>query len=138
MYVRELRLDSDYLTACQWWHEDGQNILPKHMMPPEGVVIEKNGHAILMSFLLTTSSSIAFILFTVRHPMFGAPMSTQAQAMAFKELERVARDKGCKILASVSENARLTNNLQESGLEHYPEASFLMKDLCGGANGKKN
>lgn len=115
--VRKLK-DTDYSTLCQWWKDWRWTPPPKDFLPENGtggLMIYKRDIEICAGFIYFTNSLICWNEFIVSNFHYKEKDRKDALRALIVELNRIAKNKGCRYAYTVVKNQNLENIYKELG-----------------------
>ena len=109
--IRKLE-ESDWDTLVNLWKmwPDWQAHPSKAILPENGtggLIVEKNGLAIIAGFIYTTNSKIGWMEWIVSNPDYREDDRKKATALLISGLEHVAKISGCEAVISIGKNKSL-------------------------------
>jgi|TARA_R110000744_G_C19161057_1_gene540490 hypothetical protein len=109
--IRKLE-ESDWDTLVKLWSmwpdwvaHPSQSILPEN--GTGGLIVEKNGLAIIAGFIYTTNSKIGWMEWIVSNSEYRESDRKEATALLISGLEHVAKISGCEAVISIGKNKSL-------------------------------
>lgn len=116
--VRNLQ-EPDYEVLVTWWKDWKWTPPPRDFLPQNGIggiMIEKDGQAIVAGFLYLTNSAVAWSEFIISNKEYRDKDRKDAILFLISELTRIAKECGYKYVYTVVKN----KNLQE----HYLKIGY--------------
>ena len=109
--IRKLK-ESDWDTLVSLWNTwpDWQVHPTKALLPENGtggLIVEKNGKAIIAGFIYTTNSKVGWMEWIVSNADYREDDRKQASELLVSGLEHVAKISGCEAVISIGKNKSL-------------------------------
>ena len=101
MNVRRIVLADDYAVIKTWWERRGTEAPAVVLLPPVGVMVEREGHPVACAFLYQdVGCAVAMVEWEATNPDNTAMESIRALNMVFDFFERFAADLGLAVVLS--------------------------------------
>ena len=110
--IRKLK-ESDWDTLVDLWNmwPDWYKSHPTQALLPEngtgGLIVEKNGTAIIAGFIYTTNSKIGWMEWIVSNADYRESDRKEATKLLISGLEHIAKISGCEAVISIGRNESL-------------------------------
>lgn len=130
LIVRAYNPNTDYDIVRKWWMKRDNVFVRKEWLPNTGVVVDRAGEPICMTWMYITNSKMAQAGWTTTKPGLGARDSHKAVTMALLKIKKMASNLGVTYLQYTSNKRGLTKVLKRLGFEGSDNYTFLV--LKGG------
>ena len=126
--IRKLK-ESDWDTLVSLWKTwpDWQVHPTKALLPENGtggLIVEKNGIAIIAGFIYTTNSKVGWMEWIVSNADYREDDRKQASELLVSGLEHVAKISGCEVILSVGRNKGLIQTHRNLGYTVDKDPSY--------------
>jgi len=126
--IRKLK-ESDWDTLVSLWNTwpDWQVHPTKALLPENGtggLIVEKNGKAIIAGFIYTTNSKVGWMEWIVSNADYREDDRKQASELLVSGLKHVAKISGCEIILSVGRNKGLMQTHRNLGYTVDKDPSY--------------
>jgi len=121
--VRTCRLITEPVTAdalpeiLEWWDDRGEGIMDPQLLPPDGVLARfEDGPPLAAAWLcLIEGTPVAVVDWMIGRPGLGAMTARAACRAVFVELERLAREKGRRMLFATACRQSMAREIEACG-----------------------
>jgi hypothetical protein len=110
MNIRNYK-SSDYSVISEWWKSHKWPVLPEHMLPKTGMIIDN----FCAGFLYKTDSSIAWLEFIISNPSTKKEERADALDILIKGLVNRAKEDGFKTIFTSVEHPSLITKYKNNG-----------------------
>ncbi len=132
MQLRAFNHNADYVMLANWWENHGHPIIDQAALSPIGVVAEKNGVPVAVSFLsLIYGCNQAILSWTTTNPKASLREKHQGVNDCIKSLCSVAKDKEYVNVICFSASKGLTKIIQRHGFNVGKSHDLLAGQLKG-------
>lgn len=111
--------ESDYDVLCKWWKDWRWQAPPRDFLPENGcggLMVSYKGRDIFAGFIYFTNSAVCWSEFIVSDFSFkDKDIRNTAVNILIKEINAIAKEKGCKYIYTVLKNQSLKKTYQEIG-----------------------
>lgn len=125
--------EEDYSVICDWWTKWEWPILPKELLPQDGLggfMVEKNKKPIVAGFVYLTNSKGAWFDFIVSDPDYRENDRDDAVELLISGAEQFCIDLGIKSILHIGKNKGLMNKFNKLGWRVDKEPSYeIMKRI---------
>ena len=140
MQLRPWNIDTDYDTLVKWWDQHDFGRVPKEVLPREGMVVEdENNNRICAGglYMNINEHKFGFMEWVVADPKAKPKLAHKSIKLLIDSLIKLATDKGCVLLYTVTENPGLHKRyVKYHGLSQGENnARTFVKDLTNGKYG---
>jgi hypothetical protein len=111
-------VEEDYKVICDWWTKWEWPILPKELLPQDGLggfMVEKNKKPIVTGFVYLTNSKWALFEFIVSDPDYKENDRNDAVELLVSGAEQFCIDLGIKSIFHIGRNKGLINKFNKLG-----------------------
>ena len=110
--------EEDYEVICDWWTKWEWPILPKELLPQDGLggfVVEKNKKPIVAGFVYLTNSKGAWFDYIVSDPDYREDDRDSAVEQLIDGVQQFCIDLGIKSILHIGKNKGLMNKFNKLG-----------------------
>ena len=119
--------EEDYEVICDWWTKWEWPILPKELLPQDGLggfIVEKNKKPIVAGFVYLTNSKGAWFDYIVSDPSYRDKDRNSAVELLISGAEQFCIDLGIKAILHIGRNKGLINKFNKLGWHVDKEPSY--------------
>ena len=125
--------EEDYEVICNWWTKWDWPILPKELLPQDGLggcMVEKNKKPIVAGFVYLTNSKGAWFDYIVSDPDYREDDRNEAVELLIHGAEQFCIDLGIKAILHIGRNKGLINKFNKLGWHVDKKPSYeIMKRI---------
>ena len=110
--------EEDYEVICDWWIKWKWPVLPKELLPQDGLggfMVEKNKKPIVAGFVYLSNSKIAWFDYIVSDPGYRENDRNEAVELLISGAEQFCIDLGIKAILHIGRNKGLMNKFNKLG-----------------------
>ena len=110
--------EEDYEVICDWWTKWEWPILPKELLPQDGLggfMVEKNKKPIVAGFVYLTNSKGAWFDYIVSDPDYREDDRNEAVELLIRGAEQFCIDLGIKAILHIGRNKGLIDKFNKLG-----------------------
>lgn len=130
MKARLFDFDKDYQRMAMWSEERSFPMIPKELLPPVGVMIEKDDNPVCAGFLYYTNGGVAILDHLISDRKVDRPIRDQCIDYMITYLTQIARENGFKMLSAATNLGGLSKRYEEHGFRSYDKnVTHFSKEL---------
>ena len=109
MLVRAWNRDTDYDTLVKWWTQWEFGVVPKDMLPPDGIIVEDDGVPICAGGLYfeTKKFKLGFMEWIVTDKESLPKQTHKALKLCIDAIIQLGKDNGVKMICTCTKEAAL-------------------------------
>lgn len=134
MHIRPWNLDKDYNTLVRWWTQHEFGIVPKECLPPDGIIVEKDGTPICAGGLyIGVGTQFGFMEWIVGDKTADKRQLHSALKLCIDAIMDLAKSKNMRLVFTVTaEQALQKRYTKYHGMELTENnVKTYLKDLTG-------
>ena len=134
MQLRHWNIDTDYDTLVEWWDHYDFGRVPKEALPRTGMLVEDENKNRICAGGLYIDHKFAFMEWVIVDPKAKPKLAHSSIKLLIDSLVKLAKDKGCILLYTVTENPGLHKRyVKYHGFSQGENKTrSFMKDLTDG------
>lgn len=117
VYTVSMVNDALYEIICVWWQAHRWQVLPRSMLPSNGVVISVDGVPAVAGFLYLTDSKISWLEWIVGNPEMSPFVRRPAIKKLLEVMTQLSDSLGYRVMFSSLSHRGLMTLYEEAGFE---------------------
>jgi len=113
MRIRKFIAENDHATVAEWWQGHGWPVVPPHLLPPYGIIVD----GLCAGWLYKTDSRIGWLEWVVSNPKASAREVYDGMVMMFDLLKEESKRRGDAAIFSALKSRGLIRFYKNQGFE---------------------